>query len=138
VNEIGLRHRLKRALRQIEAQHRHLRPIYAELVRSLDSGGVEDMRRWIARYREALEAHFAVEEEVLFPALRGLRPASEPQLVELSDEHVSFAAELRGFEQQLERGYGHASAAGITALAAQLEAHERREEQLLGDLVDAR
>ena len=134
--EIGLRHRLRRALRQMEGQHRHLKPIYAELVRAVDGRGVAEMQEWVLRYRVALEAHFALEEEVLFPALRGLHPQREADLDRLSEDHQQFQGQLLEIERGLGTAYGHDSASRIAALSTSLEEHEQREERLVFQLLD--
>ncbi len=134
--EIGLRHRLRRALRQMEGQHRHLKPIYAELVRAVDGRGASEMQEWLLRYREALEAHFALEEEVLFPALRGLHPQREGDLDRLSEDHQRFQGQLLEIERGLRTAYGHESASRIEAFRESLEEHEKREERLVVQLLD--
>lgn len=133
--EAGLRHRLQRALRQIEGQHRHLRPIYAELEIALESGGPRDAREWLDRYREALDAHFRLEEEVLFPALQGLRPDAADPLAALCLEHGDFLAQLDDLANSLETAYGHPSAARVATLGGALAQHERVEERLVAGLL---
>lgn len=134
--EIGLRHRLRRALRQMEGQHRHLKPIYAELVRAVDGSAASEMREWLSRYREALAAHFALEEEVLFPALRGLHPQRVGDLDRLSDDHQRFQAKLLEIEGALLTACGPDNASRIAAFRDSLEDHERREERLVVQLLD--
>lgn len=134
--EIGLRHRLRRALRQMEGQHRHLKPIFAELVRAVGGRGASEIEEWVLRYRVALEAHFALEEEVLFPALRGLHPQRVGDLDRLSDDHQRFQGQLLEIERGLRSAQGHDSASRIREFRDLLEEHEQREERLVVQLLD--
>lgn len=134
--ETGLRHRLQRAARQIESQHQRMRPIYAELEKALEHGSISSVREWLQRYREALEAHFELEDEVVFPAIVGYRPAWQGRLSQLLLEHERFRVELREIDEGLEHAFGESSARRIAALKDALADHERQEESLVGSVLE--
>lgn len=97
--------------------------------RSLKRGDHADpawVRRWISKARRFydldLRAHFAAEEEVLFPASRAFN------LGPLVDELV---AEHRALERLIDEGR-------LCELADLLEAHIRKEERQLFDVLDTR
>jgi hypothetical protein len=80
--------------------------------------------------RDGLAAHFQLEEEVVFPALHGLDPATLPEIEQLERDHGRFLdklATLIGREPTaapLARG-------DVKGLRERLDAHELREERLL-------
>jgi hypothetical protein len=130
--ETGLRHRLRRALRRMEGQHLHLRPLLAEIDDAVRAGALAEIGERLTRLRDALSAHFELEESVLFPALHGLSPGSARDLTQLAEEHRAFLSELL----HLAGGDGRArSAEAISRLRSALAAHEKREERLLASFV---
>ena len=127
--ETGLRHRLRRAVRRSESQHGQLRALLAEIEAPLRAGTRVVAADLVARLRDALQAHFELEDQTLFPALHGLRPEVGAPIEVLSREHAEFLDGLAG-----------ASACDRDAflrLRAALGDHERREEQLLESVVGA-
>lgn len=129
--QTGLRHRLRRALRRVEAQHQHLRPLLAEAEEASRVGADGPLRERLTRFCDALRAHFELEDQVIFPALHGLSPASQARLETLSDEHGVFLSELLS----LQGAAAGSAAEALPRLRAALGEHERREEQLLESIV---
>jgi hypothetical protein len=130
--ETGLRHRLRRALRRMEGQHLHLRPLLDELDEAVRAGAVAEIGERLTRLRDALSAHFELEESVLFPALHGLSPRSTGDLTRLVQEHRAFLAELLHLAGP---DAGGQSAEAISRLRSALVEHETREERLLASFV---
>jgi iron-sulfur cluster repair protein YtfE (RIC family) len=130
--ETGLRHRLRRAVRRSESQHGQLRALLAEIEGPVRAGALTVPGEWIARLRDALQAHFELEDQVLFPALHGLEPTASGSIETLSREHADFLSELGA---SLAEPSGCACDAFLRLRAA-LGDHERREEQLLESVVD--
>ena len=128
----GLRFRLRRAARQIAQQHQSIREILASLERSLGEGerGRDAVRALFVRYREAVEAHFALEEDVLFPALHGLHPSRSPELEALEAEHGDFAGRLGDLAERLASAALAEFGGGFERFAREMVAHETREERL--------
>jgi hemerythrin HHE cation binding domain-containing protein len=129
--ETGLRHRLRRAVRRSESQHGQLRALIAEIEEPLRRGTRIVPAELLARLRDALQAHFELEDQTLFPALHGLRPDVSAPIELLCREHAGFLNDLGG---------ALASASGCDCdvflrLRAALGDHERREEQLLESVV---
>lgn len=134
VTQRGLERRVAIEARRISSQHRQLDELYALLTRALAQGDAEGSRRGFQRFRDALEAHFAMEDEVHFPALHGLRPELETSLMELVADHRGFVGELDRVAAELEADELEAAAARLTSMANRLAAHEDREEAMLADL----
>jgi len=124
----GLRYRLRRTARKIAAQHQHLHAILVDFDVALAEGSRDRVAEVYGRYRSALEAHFALEEEVLFPALHGLQPEHEPELDALSRDHEAFLTELAGLGERLADDRLDAFEGAFRDLVRELDLHERREE----------
>jgi hemerythrin-like domain-containing protein len=86
----------------------------------------------VGRFFEGdLVAHFQAEEEILFPAMRGLEGA--PALIEeLLEEH----RELERMMGRLRGGQGETLVGALQAFADLLEAHIRKEERQLFPLYE--
>lgn len=127
----GLRFRVKRAARQIADQHQQMEAALRRVEDSLEKGSADDVREHFQSYRGALDAHFSLEDGVFFPALHGLHPDCASELEALAAEHRVFLERLVILRETLEgRGmsaFGHA----LRRLAAELMAHESREERLV-------
>jgi hypothetical protein len=135
----GLRHRLKRVVRQILEQHRQLASLCDELRRALEVGGSADEA--LARldpYRDAIEAHFGLEVQVFFPALQGLHPEWSAELGALEAEHGRLRAGLEALRAALVGAAAGDPRSGLETFVVRLAEHERREERLVAGLVEAR
>ena len=105
----GLRYRLRRALRQIGEQHQQLRELHSRLRRAVASGDRRDARDGFRRYREAVGAHFALEDGVFFPALHGLHPEHaeelDPLVLRTFEEAMNQIGTPRDDRTELGRSY---------------------------------
>ncbi|HXK23433.1 MAG TPA: hemerythrin domain-containing protein [Myxococcota bacterium] len=129
--ETGLRHRLRRAVRRSESQHVQLRALLAEIADALGAGARAVPVGSLARLRDALQAHFELEDQMLFPAVHGLRPGAGGSIETLCHEHAQFLSELGDALGAVSGCDGDA----FLRLRAALGDHERREEQLLEGVV---
>ena len=127
----GLRHRLDRALRRMEEQHRQLREINDALDGAVASGVPGDIERWLGRFAEALTSHFELEESVVFPALHGMTASLQPQIRELEHDHGSFLERLRGLVEAGSPGGGSTLIDALAGLRQRLRDHEGVEERLV-------
>lgn len=123
--ETGLRLRLRRALRRVESQHVQMRALLRELAEGVGDAG--EVQSPLARLREALAAHFELEDQMLFPALHGLSPRAREVLEALSEQHREFLALLG--DMLASRCVCDAPA--VAQLHAAIGEHERREELVL-------
>jgi iron-sulfur cluster repair protein YtfE (RIC family) len=80
------------------------------------------------RFRAALDAHFALEEDVVFPALHGSDPRSGKQIERLLSDHVVISAEVRRLIDTSGEAGTVAWRAGFYELRRSLVVHEAREE----------
>ena len=124
----GLRSRLRRALQRVEHQHQQIREVGEQLERAIASGSPDELATSVERLREALRAHFDLEEDVLFPAVHGLMPQTQPELFQLERDHGAFLEVLHGL---LAPDAGPPSAEELRDLRARLAEHERHEERMM-------
>jgi hemerythrin-like domain-containing protein len=116
----------------IMRQHEKLAALCSSLLHSLAVEGEGDCVAIASQLQLALDSHFTVEENVLFPGLRSEHPELEAQITFLEVEHASFRQQL----DQLLFCIGatsHAQAGVVLSdLREQLDDHETREESFLG------
>ncbi|MBW2316738.1 MAG: hemerythrin domain-containing protein [Deltaproteobacteria bacterium] len=126
----GLRMRVAREARRIASQHRQLDLFYEALLKSLFHENVAKSRSEFLRFHDALEAHFTVEERIHFPALHGLRPELDAELVSLVEEHKSFRSTLDHLAALLERKELARCSDELDGFVTDIVAHEGREERM--------
>jgi len=129
--QIGLRYRMRRALRQIGEQHRQLREIHARLAAAIAAGERQEARDAFVRYRHALGAHFELEDDVFFPALHGLHPEEREDLEALGGDHAGLLAALQRLASLLEASALDRFGEALDAFRGDLTRHEKREEDLV-------
>lgn len=127
----GLRLRLAHASRRLPAQHEYLDALLATTRRALERSAPAEAREALHAFRGALDAHFALEEQVHFPALHGLDPARSREIEVLVLEHRALRDRLLVLEGQVGREPRDGVARAFVDFAATLRDHETREERLL-------
>lgn len=127
----GLRLRMAHEARRISSQHRQLDSLYWLVVAALERRAPAQACTAFVRFRDALDAHMSLEDELYFPALRGLRPELEPELAGLVRDHRRFRRSLDALAGAFADGNGAACAGGLESFATGFADHEQREEHLL-------
>ena len=112
----------------MSTQHGYLDALVAATRRAVERESEAEALEALHGFRGALESHFALEEQVHFPALQGLHPEFASELAELTREHAEFRTSLEHLEHQAKGGE---KGAALDALSASLRLHENREERLL-------
>jgi hypothetical protein len=108
-----------------------MRALLHELEGTARSKAAAAAREPLAHLRDALAAHFELEDQVLFPALHGLSPDARISLEALSEQHREFLAELG--DMLASKRFCDAEA--FARLHASIGEHERREELLLEEIL---
>jgi iron-sulfur cluster repair protein YtfE (RIC family) len=132
----GLRYRVRRVARQIAEQHKHMHELVREFEQALADRLPHKLKDVLLRFHRAMDAHFALEDGVFFPALHGLHPEQRNELEELSRQHQNFAVEVERLYQRLEEGSLERFGTAFHELLAGLASHESREEKLVRSLAD--
>ena len=130
----GLALRMRRESRVISSQHRQLDDFHARVAGALERDEPDAARAAFARFADALEAHFALEDGLYFPALRGLVPRLAGDLEALCDEHQMLREQVAEVARLVEAGSCAACQRPLDRLAGDLAEHEGREEGLLASL----
>ena len=133
----GLRYRIRRASRQISEQHAHMHGLAGELEQALKEQLPDKLKDVLMRFHAAMEAHFALEDGVFFPALHGLHPEQRNELEELSQQHENFGVEMELLRQCLEEGSLERFGTAFHELLKGMGLHEQREEKVVRSLADS-
>jgi hypothetical protein len=136
-HEAILRDRLRRAADQIQAQHRRLEPLVDDLSRALANQACREAQTAAFRFEGALKAHFLLEEEIVFPAIRGFCPQSTAELETFTGDHRRIGAGIQAvigwiLESRLEH-----AAKSLESCWHVIQDHEGREETFLNALDSA-
>jgi iron-sulfur cluster repair protein YtfE (RIC family) len=129
---VALQRRHARQRTGIASQHRKLDAFVQQVSQALQRGRRRDSETAVFRLQGALNAHFAVEAQVVFPALHG-------------GMHSELADKVRGLERDHERLREDVDRLALAIVAsdittarrvldefdAALSAHERCEERIL-------
>ncbi len=130
-DQAGLRRRIRRAANQIREQHERIAPLFVELNAMLTESRHRDAQTTAFRLQGALRAHFLLEEQIVFPSLRALRPNSAVEYVTLLEDHVSLEASFSELIDQILSATTQTATESLRTLTAAIVVHERREESLL-------
>ncbi|MBW2541396.1 MAG: hemerythrin domain-containing protein [Deltaproteobacteria bacterium] len=130
----GLSDHLKRASDQIQAQHRRLEPLFEDLSRALAGGSSRDAQTAAFRLDGAVKAHFLLEEEVVFPAIRGLRPEHQAELETLVGDHEGLGVGLQTVIDQILKAQFDLASQSLESCRLAIRKHEMREEAFLSGL----
>ena len=133
----GLRYRLRRVARQISDQHRSIGEIFRALCSAVADRTKPEAAEALRRYREAVCAHFDLEEQVFFPAIHGLEMTLASELRDLTRSHGHFRDALTNLEDDFEETPPEDFQERLCQLDEQLAIHESVEEQLLEQLNEA-
>jgi hemerythrin-like domain-containing protein len=111
--------------------HRRLDAILADVKRWLATGDLQRAQARFSAFRNRLEHHIVVEEEILFPTFEALTGASgvDPTHV-MRMEHAEIRRLMAELASNLERGGDEEHTAPLAALTARVCAHSRKEERI--------
>jgi hypothetical protein len=129
--EAGLSLRMPRSARRMIAGHEQLETFSALVRSAVEQGSLQNARLSFMRLNDALEAHFAVEDEHFFPAMRGLKPSLAPELAQLVREHADFRVAMDELRDLLARGSAEAFVLRFEEFCDALSDHEVGEERII-------
>jgi iron-sulfur cluster repair protein YtfE (RIC family) len=130
----GLEKRVQIESRRISSQHRQLDQFHEMVATALEHGDPAQVRSAFTRFRDALEAHFSVEDDVYFPAVHGLRPQLESELTSLVADHREMRRQLEKVQDLFDADRLAEGGAALDAMVSVLIEHETREERLLDQI----
>jgi iron-sulfur cluster repair protein YtfE (RIC family) len=113
----------------LELHHRRLDDLLDRVEIDVEVGDWSEARRRFSLFRQELEEHIRIEENLLFPSLESAgRPSTGPTVV-MRAEHAEIGRLLDVIEQFLEDGNPIGEATDM--LEAMLAAHNMKEERVL-------
>jgi iron-sulfur cluster repair protein YtfE (RIC family) len=127
----GLAMRLRREALRVASQHHQLDQFHEVFEAALARGDAPAAEQSFARFADALEAHFSLEEQIYFPALHGRDSTAAGELAELVREHEALRGAVTEIASALRARDLEACDASLGAWLPRLVLHERREERLM-------
>lgn len=127
----GLDKRLRYEANRISSQHKKLDELYEAVRHDLERRARHTAHVSFGRFRDALEAHFEIEDRVYFPAVHGMCPEHRALLDVLSADHVGFCEQLLCIHRLVESNELEESEQRLQGLVVVLREHEQREDGLL-------
>ncbi len=127
----GLRMRLARQGTGIATQHRQLDVFVREVSQALCRVQRRDCETAVYRLQGALNAHFAVEEQVVFPALHGLNSELADRILALERDHERLREDVDRLALAIVTSDITTARRVLQEFDAALSAHERSEERIL-------
>ncbi len=129
--DLGARPSRKRTRRQIAGQHRNIERLFLTLARAVSDRRKSETRAGFNRYRTVISDHFALEEQVFFPAIQIEDPGRKPAIESLIRSHDRLLDELAQMEAQLESLSREDFSRRLHGFATMLAIHENKEEVLV-------
>jgi iron-sulfur cluster repair protein YtfE (RIC family) len=130
-NQVGLRRRMRRAVDQIREQHERIAPLFSHLNAMLIESNLRDAQTTAFRLQGALNAHFQLEEKIVFPVLCALCPDRSGEFSFLEDDHASLESDFNELVDHILKATLATARESLSAFTFVLMEHERREEDLL-------
>ncbi len=127
----GLRIRLARQGTGIASQHRQLDVFVRDVSQALRPGQRRECETAMFRLQGALNAHFAVEEQVVFPALHGLHSELADRILALERDHERLREDVDRLALAIVASDIITAQGALQEFDAALSAHERLEERIL-------
>ncbi len=132
----GLRLRMRSEEQRISSQHRRLnalcREVYARIEKDGPSLAIDDFLLFVT----ALDAHMAVEEDIFFPALHGLRADAGGELTRFVEVHVELRRAADEVRLLLKAGDQAQAHLALDSLASHISKHEQAEEDLISRIIE--
>ncbi len=127
----GLRRRLARQGTGIASQHRQLDVFVRAVSQALRRVRRRDCETAMFRLQGALNAHFAVEEKIVFPALYALHSELADKLQALERDHERLREDVDRLALAIVASDITTARKALEEFAAALSDHERSEERIL-------
>ena len=132
--EPGLGKRIEHAARRISSQHRQLDEFYGLVATAIEEARPDEAAAAFRCFADALEAHFAMEENVHFPALHSLRPELAERLSSVESEHADLRERIAAVSDRLAGGDLSGAEGAFDLLVTRLAAHEGKEEGIVEEI----
>ena len=134
--DVGLRLRMRSEERRIASQHKRLDDLCREVYSRIDEDGAVPALHDFLLFMTALDAHMAVEEDIYFPALHGLRAEAGEELAARVAEHDQLRADAAEIRDLLLDDDRAGARLALDRLAGRVSEHELAEEDLIARITE--
>lgn len=119
-------------------QHDHARcdALFADAEAAAEGSDWATCQRGVAKFRQALLAHFAIEEDVIFPAFEARTGMTEGPTRVMRGEHAQMRALIDVLMQAAEDKDADAFADAAETLLILMQQHNMKEENILYPMCD--
>jgi len=127
----GLRQRIRRASDQIRGQHLQIAPIFQQLQVTVASGSLRDSQTLAFRLQGAIQAHFLLEQEIVFPLVLATCPNLSDDLTGLLEDHGVLDSSFRKSVDLIVAAARRSATQALDEFVSRFRTHENREEAVL-------
>ena len=127
---------IQQAVQQISKQHHRVDVLRRQLRESMSRRPKSDTREALDRYRAAIAIHFALEEQILFPAIRALDLVEPSRFESLNLTHSRILEELSQMGEQFETLPSDDFSLRLEAFATMYAACDRDENTLTSAITE--
>ncbi len=117
--------------------HQRCDALFAEAEQKVSEGDWAAARTAFDRMRQAIEHHFAMEEEVFFPAFEETTGMTMGPTQVMRQEHAQMRALFDAMAGALESGDAEAYLGDSETLLILMQQHNAKEEQILYPMLDS-
>lgn len=116
--------------------HQHCDQLFADAEAAVESGDWQQAQRAHDAYLEAMQHHFGMEEEELFPAFEAASGSTMGPTAVMRHEHTQMRALFEEMSQALEQQNADDYLGASETLLILMQQHNAKEEQMLYPMSD--
>lgn len=120
----------------MSADHRRCDDLFVAAEKAVSSGGWEAARTAYADFRSAIEHHFAMEEQTLFPTFEEVSGNTMGPTQVMRYEHEQMRALFQDMADALQQEDADGFLGNAETLLVMMQQHNRKEEQILYPMAD--
>ena len=120
----------------MSTDHKHCDDVFAALENSVKNGRWDAAAETFKEFTEAMQVHFAMEEEVLFPAFEQATGSSAGPTAVMRGEHLQMRDIFDELRDALDRNDAADFAGVADTLNIMLQQHNMKEEGILYPMAD--
>lgn len=120
----------------MSADHRRCDDLFVAAEKAVSSGGWEAARTAYEEFRAAIEHHFAMEEQTLFPTFEEVSGNTMGPTQVMRYEHEQMRALFQDMAEALQQQDADGFLGNAETLLVMMQQHNRKEEQILYPMAD--
>lgn len=120
----------------MSADHRRCDDLFVAAEKAVSSGDWESARSAYQQFRSAIEHHFSMEEQALFPTFEEVSGNTMGPTQVMRYEHEQMRALFADMAESLDNQDGDGFLGNAETLLVMMQQHNRKEEQILYPMAD--